>query len=574
MAYAPASKSKASPPERPASLGGSAGEGRGPRASPSGGRLDKGARRKLYGHDTDRSPARSRSPRRRDRSTRKGERDSELDALPYREIDRATYDALVEASRVAETEEEHVSLIGQFISATRSARYVKKAIIDSVARHIRKWDITIHDFRGFSDAELQIFMNGDGASGDGVTLAKPGSIRLSVFEAFQTARKFDAMPPGDPPPEGERTPPLSGLPRAESGTKRRRSRRRSSSRRRRRSRGCSLHSKGSVHDSDPLNIQKQKEMLESIIGLARNASKPKGSPFQDVEASLSETFDLATFARTRVSGDHSALDLRWFPDPALILTLKKDIDLCRRQGSQVPYVSRSRVEHWQPQWLGEGKLEGERDRLVRERKRESATSATSVCISSIGFWLAHLAAGQIGTMHILAHTLLLIKLCDERGHAFTAKYQSRLRNSLQIRIQAGESFDLGEAISRVNYDLVREVQVDQTFIEEARRRRREDDPLPRSGRGPREGGGSNVSKSDRTTVARAGKGAPTAAPDHVEKKNICFFHHPAKGLICSRGDACRNEHLDTSVPGKLERFNSAKKRFDEMKASSKKLASK
>jgi len=572
MAFAPASKSKASPTERPASLGGIAGEGRGPRASPSGGRLDKGARRKLYGHDSGGSPGRSRSPRRRGRSPREGERDSKADAPPHREIDMATYDSLMEASRVAETEEDHAGLISQFLSATRSARYVGKAVIDSVATHIRKWGITIHDFRGFSDEELRILMNGDKASEDGVTLARPGSVRLAVIEAFRTARKFDAAPPGDPPLEGERTPPLSGFPRAESREKRRRSRRRSSSRRRRRSRSCSLHSKASVHDSDPLNLRKQKEMLESIIGLARNASKPKGSPLHDVEASLAETFDLARFARTRVDSDHSALDLRWFPDPALILTLKKDIDLCRRQGSQVPYVSRSRVELWQPQWLGEGKLEGERDRLVKERKREAAASATSVCISSIGFWLAHLAAGQIGTMHILAHTLLLIKLCDERGHAFTAKYQSRLRNNLQIRIQAGECFDLGEAISKVNYDLVREVQVDQTFIEEARRRRREEDP--RNGRGTRDSGGSNVSKGDKSAATRAGKSATTAAPDHVEKKNICFFHHPAKGLVCSRGDSCRNEHLDTTVPGKLERFNSAKKRFDEIKASSKRLANK
>ena len=89
-------------------------------------------------------------------------------------------------------------------------------------------------------------------------------------------------------------------------------------------------------------------MLNSVITLAKKATKPQGDQFQDVEASIAETFDLAKFARTKVSGEHSALDLRWFPDPALILTLQKDIDLCRRRGSKVPYVSRSRVEHWQP----------------------------------------------------------------------------------------------------------------------------------------------------------------------------------------------------------------------------------
>jgi len=478
----------------------------------------------------------------------------------------------VEASRLAETEETHVDLISQFISATRSGRYIKGAVADSIARHIRKWDITIHYFRGFSDEELQVFLNGDKISEDGVTLAKPGSGRLAVVEAFRAARDFDSLPPGKAPPEGPETPRPPDPPRARSGSKRSRSRRRGSSRRRE----CSLRSNRSVRHSDPMNIKKQRDMLESIIGLAKSATKPKGSQFQDLETSLAETFDLAEFSRTMVSGNRSALDLRWFPDPALILALKKDIDLCRRKGSRVPYVSRSRVEHWQPQWLGEGKLDGERDRLVKERKKESATSATSVCASSISFWLAHLAAGQIETMHVLAHALFMIKLCDERGHAFAAKYQSRLRNNFQIRIQAGESFNLGEAISKVNYDLIREVQVEQTFIEEGRahRRRREEDPPPGGARKPRDGGSSAGPKGDRTPPARAARGASTGAPEHIEKRNICFFHHPAKSLTCTRGDSCRNEHLDTSVAANLDRFNSAKKRFDEMKASSKKLSGK
>ena len=398
-----------------------------------------------------------------------------------------------------------------------------------------------------------------------------------MIEAFKAAREFDSMPPRVGPPRRSQTPLPSKPARAASEGKRRRSSRRSPSRRRGRSRDCSLHSNRGVQDSNPLNIKKQREMLDSIIGFARTATKPQGTQFQDVEASLAETFDLAMFARTKVSGDHPILDLRWFPDPALILTLKKDIDLCRRKGSKVPYVSRPRVEHWQPQWLGKGKPEGERDRIVRERMKESATSSTSVCTSSIGFWLAHLATGQIETTHVLAHALFMIRLCDERGHSFAAEYQSRLRNGLQIRIQAGEQVDFGEAISKTNYDLIREVQVEQTFFEEgrARRRRREDDPPPSGGGGRgggSKGGGRGGGKGDKSAAARAAKASATDSSRHIEKRIICFFYHPAKNLTCSRGDDCRNEHLDTSVPEKLEFFNSAKKRFDEVKLTSKKLS--
>ena len=79
--------------------------------------------------------------------------------------------------------------------------------MSSLADHIRKWGITIHDFRGFSDNDLQIFMDGDKPSEDGITLTKPGSGRLSVVEAFRAAREFDAMPPRRAPPRRSRTPP-------------------------------------------------------------------------------------------------------------------------------------------------------------------------------------------------------------------------------------------------------------------------------------------------------------------------------------------------------------------------------
>ena len=422
-------------------------------------------------------------------------------------------------------------------------------------------------------------MDSDKTSDDGIILSKPGSDRFSVIEAFKFAREFDSMPPRDEPPRQPKTPPTPGAIKPfDSGGKRCRSSGRSSSRRRERLRECSLHSN---QDSDPGNFKEQRDMFNSFIGFAKNATKPQGNQCQDVEASLAERFDLAMFARAKLSGDHSGLDLQWFADPALILTLKKDIDLCRRMGCWVPHVSKTCVESLQPQWLGEGKLEGDRDRIVKDRKKGSPQSSTSVCISSIGFWMANLATGQIEVTHVLAHAFFMIELCDERGHMFAAKYQSRFRNCFQIRIQAGEHFDLGEAVSKINYDFIREVQVEETFTEEdrSRRRRWEDDPPPRGyGKGERGGSGKGDRGGGKADLkgggTRAPKGSATDTPKHIEKKNICFYHNPVKDIICQRGDDCMNEHLDTALPGNLDRFNGAKKRFDEMKLSSKKHAGK
>ena len=132
--------------------------------------------------------------------------------LPIRKIDRDTYEAFVEASRLAKTEEEHVDLICQFISSTRSGQYIKKAVLSSIASHVRKWDITVHDFRGFSENEFQVFMDGDKISEDGRTLAKPGSNRFSVIEASRPQGSSIPCLPGEVPPEVLRPPRPRGLP--------------------------------------------------------------------------------------------------------------------------------------------------------------------------------------------------------------------------------------------------------------------------------------------------------------------------------------------------------------------------
>ena len=81
-------------------------------------------------------------------------------------------------------------------------------------------------------------------------------------------------------------------------------------------------------------------MLDSVTGLVQEVRRPRDSHFQDIETSVAEKFDLAGLSRSQVNCDHSRLDIQWFPDPAHIYQLKKDIDHCRRKDSKVPYVTR------------------------------------------------------------------------------------------------------------------------------------------------------------------------------------------------------------------------------------------
>ena len=172
MAEAPASKAKSPPGTKPAPLGGES-SGRGPGPSPSGGRLPQESRRKLYGHRSEESAARSRSSRRGRRSPSRARRSGRRESPHRLEFTRDTYETLVEASRHADTEAAHVDLISQFLSATRSGRYIKGTVVSSLANRIRKWGITIHDFQGFSDNDFQVFMDGDKPSENGITWPSP-----------------------------------------------------------------------------------------------------------------------------------------------------------------------------------------------------------------------------------------------------------------------------------------------------------------------------------------------------------------------------------------------------------------
>ena len=47
-----------------------------------------------------------------------------------------------------------------------------------------------------------------------------------------------------------------------------------------------------------------------------------------------------------------------------------------------------------------------------------------------------------------------------------------------------------------------------------------------------------------------------------KKLPICFFNDPAKNMVCPKGTACDNEHVDTVIAQGAELYNKVKSSFD------------
>ena len=121
---------------------------------------------------------------------------------------------------------------------------------------------------------------------------------------------------------------------------------------------------------------------------------------------------------------------------------------------------------------------------------------------------------------------------------------------IRQRISMGEDFDIGSAISRLDTNVLREVDHKRSSGWEPPPRDRKERPRKVKDKGKK--------ASDET--------APTSDPPPrpTRGKSICFSHDPAKKKVCKL-EKCHREHLDTNLPENKARFLKAQAAFGENK---------
>ena len=245
-------------------------------------------------------------------------------------------------------------------------------------------------------------------------------------------------------------------------------------------------------------------------------------------------------------GDPPLLDARSFGDHeevARVARLRAG-RASRRPG--VPYLHDSGLELWQPAWVGAQLPASERRAELSKRTESRAQSTARLVGTSAAYWLAHAAVGQVSVQAVLAHVLLICRLCDEHGLPFANRYLSQLLGSLQARIDDGVRFDVDEAISAIDIDVLRLASV----------------PPHQADRPPL---GVGAGPGDEAQGPGAGGTAPRGPPEATapprDKKKICFAHDPANGRRCQLGSGCNHEHLDTTQDFNRDRFARAQASF-------------
>jgi hypothetical protein len=149
--------------------------------------------------------------------------------------------------------------------------------------------------------------------------------------------------------------------------------------------------------------------------------------------------------------------------------------------------------------------------------------------------LSHLAVKQIELPSILAYISILCKISEERGTSFAMRYHYYLHNNILDRIRTSERFELDSCLAVEQGLIIRKIES------------RPVNPL-RTGR-------NEAEKTDRRIPPRAFTG------QHINKfkrKLVCLKHRPHENARCSNPECLKTkEHLDTTIPELLSRFQKA-----------------
>jgi hypothetical protein len=291
--------------------------------------------------------------------------------------------------------------------------------------------------------------------------------------------------------------------------------------------------------------------LESLAS-ATHRLKRKRRPYdRDIESSEDETiFDLGRILNAHQSkiGGLRLIPSSCFGDLKRLHQLSHKAD--RRVDNRVPFIAQSSIEDWHPSWVGADLSKEKRISLLKHRSLNLGSKGFSSFISNIiTFLLSHLAIRQIDLPTIVAYIAILCKLAEERGSSFAIRYHNLLHNQVLDKIRASDRFSLDDYLSSEQDSIIRKLESRQ--------------PPALNHQQVRDGDQASFQKlrQDRTIVK-----------DRQKRKLICFKHRPHENIRCSDPECLKSkEHLDTSKPDLLVRYQKASQAAESRKSASKPL---
>ena len=265
-------------------------------------------------------------------------------------------------------------------------------------------------------------------------------------------------------------------------------------------------------------------------------------------------FNLSGFLNEPIQVLPKAIDSKWFAPLDRIYLLKREADAPQNRGQ--PHIASSNIGAWPPLWWGSRLNSEAKRKFLAAREKNPAHSLATLLGYSATFWLSHCAAGLVQFEACFAHILLLVRLNEERGLQFAARYSDHVLENIRTAIREGREIDISSYIAYEDFSLTQEIL---TEIPSARVPHRDDRGAPQPGKGK----GKSHDPSRASPPGSGGRQLSTATNSSrpETRKQVCFDHDPLHAKTCSAGVSCTREHLDTRDPASADRWRRAHDAF-------------
>ena len=177
------------------------------------------------------------------------------------------------------------------------------------------------------------------------------------------------------------------------------------------------------------------------------------------------------------------------------------------------------------------------------------------CLTSLLFLVSHLAVHQIDLSSILAYIVALCKLAEERGSAFAVRYHHLLHNQILDRIRMSDHFTLDSIFCKEQDHVIRKLESRSNLYQSVKDQNRV------------------ITTADhREVVSKKPKidRTPIKSDHRSVRKLVCFKHKPHEGSKCN-DPKCDKDHLDTTKPDLLIRYQKATQSSESKRTNNAKL---